>query len=75
MLSPPAKPPDPVVSDPAHRHVLRFAPVETIDDPLRREALAAAQGRDLVQERVTRWMVFAAIVGALLFVLRCLAGC
>jgi hypothetical protein len=55
--------------------VLRFAPVETIDDPLRRDALAAAQGRDLVQERVTRWMVFAAIVGALLFVLRCLVGC
>jgi hypothetical protein len=75
MLSPHNKPPAPVVSDPAHRHVLRFAPVETIDDPLRREALAAAQGRDLVQERVTRWMVFAAIVGALLFVLRCLVGC
>lgn len=75
MLSPHNKPPDPVVSDPAHRHVLRFAPVETIDDPLRRECLNAANGRDLVQERVTRWMVFAAIVGALAFVLRCLVGC
>lgn len=63
--------PPPVVSDVRSRHVLSFAPVETIDDPLRRECLDSANGVDLVQRRVTRIAVLAAIVVALAFVLRC----
>ena len=58
-------------------HALSFAPVETIEDPRRHDRLAieAANGRDLVQDRVTRAVCFGAVVLALLFVARCLLGC
>ena len=51
---------------------LDVVPVSMVEDEARREALAAANGRDLVQERVTRWMVVLAIVGLLAFVIACI---
>ena len=35
-------------------HALQFAPVDTIDDPARRDRLAAANGVDLVKRKWTR---------------------
>lgn len=67
--------PPPVVSDVRSRHVLRFAPVETIDDPLRRDALDAAHGVDLTRRRVQRALATAGTIVLLLVVVRCLLGC
>ena len=54
---------------------LDVLPVSMVEDEARREALAAANGRDLVQERVTQVVCFLAVVVALLAVVRLLCGC
>ena len=54
---------------------LDVVPVSMVEDEARREALAAANGRDLVQERVTQVVRFLAVVVALLAVVRLLCGC
>lgn len=54
---------------------LDVVPVSMVEDKARREALAAANGRDLVQERVTQVVRFLAVVVALLAVVRLLCGC
>lgn len=54
---------------------LDVVPVALVNDKAREDGLAAANGRDLVQERVTHVVRVAAIVFALLFVIRCLCGC
>ncbi len=55
---------------------LDVRPIELYrDEPGRAEALGAANGRDLVGERVTRAVCLGAVVLALLFVARCLTGC
>lgn len=64
----------PVLSDPATRHMLRFAPVDTIPDRERRDALDAANGVDLVMRRVGRIAAALASVIAVAAVVRCLVG-
>ena len=54
---------------------LDVVPVSMVEDDARREALAAANGRDLVQERVTQVVRFLAVLVALLAVVRLLCGC
>lgn len=54
---------------------LQLVPVDTIDDPARREALAAADGVDLVQRRWTRFLRYATGVLALYLLARLLTGC
>lgn len=56
-------------------HALRFAPVETIADPARREALDAADGADLVKRRWTRILKIATAVLALYIVIQLFTGC
>ena len=55
-------------------HALSFAPVDTIDDPARREALLAASGVDLVQRRWTRIFAWLGVAVALWIALH-LVGC
>ncbi len=64
----------PVVDDPRERHMLRFAPVDTIPDKDRRDALDAANGVDLVMRRVGRIAAVVASVVAVAVVVRCLVG-
>jgi hypothetical protein len=54
---------------------LSLVPVDTLDDPARREALAAADGVDLVQRRWTRFLRYATGVLALYLLARLLVGC
>ncbi len=54
---------------------LRLVPVATIDDPARREALAAADGVDLVKHRWTRFLRYATGVLGLYLLARLLVGC
>ncbi len=56
-------------------HALSFAPVESIDDPARREALLAASGVDLAQRRWTRFLRYATAALGLYVVVRLLTGC
>lgn len=56
-------------------HALSFAPVDTIADPARREALDAADGADLVLRRWTRIARWAVLVLAVLAGARGLLGC
>lgn len=58
-------------------HALSFAPVETIEDPARhdREALAAADGADLVLRRWTRIGRYAVVALGLFLAARLLVGC
>ena len=56
-------------------HALSFVPVDTIDDPGRREALLAASGVDLVQRRWTRFLRYATAALGLYVVARLLTGC
>lgn len=58
-------------------HALSFAPVETIEDPARhdREALAAADGADLVLRRWTRIGRYAVVALGLFLAVRLLVGC
>ena len=55
-------------------HVLSFAPVDTIADPARREALDAADGADLVQRRWGRIFAWLGVAVALWIALH-LVGC
>lgn len=54
---------------------LDVVPVSMVEDATRREALAAANGRDLVQERVSQVVRFLGVVVLLLAIVRCLVGC
>jgi len=54
---------------------LDVVPVTMVEDATRREALAAANGRDLVQERVSQVVRFLGVVVLLLAIVRCLVGC
>lgn len=54
---------------------LDVVPVTMIENDTRREALAAANGRDLVQERVTQVVRFLGVVVLLLAAVRLLVGC
>ena len=55
---------------------LDVRPIELYrDEPGRAEALGAANGRDLVTERINIVAGLAAVVVALVFVLACLTGC
>ena len=54
---------------------LQLVPVDTIDDPARREALAAADGVDLVKRRWTRFLRYATGVLGLYLLARLLTGC
>ena len=55
---------------------LDVRPIELYrDEPGRAEALGAANGRDLVLERINIVAGLAAVVVALVFVLACLSGC
>ena len=54
---------------------LQLVPVDTIDDPARREALAAADGVDLVQRRWTRFLRYATAALGLYLLARLLVGC
>lgn len=54
---------------------LDVVPVVLVTDKAREEGLAAANGRDLVQERVTQVVRLLAFVALLLFVVRALLGC
>ena len=55
---------------------LDVRPIELYrDEPGRAEALGAANGRDLVLERINLVAGLAAVVVALVFVLACLTGC
>ena len=54
---------------------LQLVPVDTIDDPARREALAAADGVDLVKRRWTRFLRYATGVLGLYLLARLLVGC
>ncbi len=56
-------------------HALRFAPVETINDPARREALDAADGVDLVQRRWGRILKIATAVLAFYIAIQLFTGC
>lgn len=55
-------------------HALSFVPVDTIDDPARREALLAASGVDLVQRRWGRIFAWLGVAVALWIALH-LVGC
>lgn len=57
------------------RTEVSFAPVDTINDPLRREALDAADGADLVQRRWTRILKIVTLVLGLCVFARMLTGC
>lgn len=54
---------------------LDVRPIELQDEPGRADALAAANGRDLVAERINLVAGLAALVGLLAFVAACLTGC
>lgn len=54
---------------------LDVRPIELQDEPGRADALAAANGRDLVAERINIVAGLAALVGLLAFVAACLTGC
>lgn len=54
---------------------LDVVPVTMIENDTRREALAAANGRDLVHERVTQVVRFLGVVVLLLAAVRLLVGC
>ena len=54
---------------------LDVRPIELQDEPGRADALAAANGRDLVLERINLVAGLAALVGLLAFVAACLTGC
>ena len=55
-------------------HALSLVPVDTLDDPARREALDAADGVDLVQRRWTRIFAWLGVAVALWIALH-LVGC
>lgn len=55
--------------------MLRFAPVETIDDPDRADRLAAANGVDLVKRKWTRIAWGALLAVALFIAAHILVGC
>ena len=63
-----------IVSDPSTRHMLRFAPVETIADRERQDALDSANGVDLVMRRWARILGAAGSVAAVAVVVKCLVG-
>jgi hypothetical protein len=63
-----------ILSDPSTRHMLRFAPVQTIADPDRRDALDSANGVDLVMRRWARILGALGSVGLVAVVVRCLVG-
>lgn len=67
-------PPRAILSDPSTRHMLRFAPVQTIADPDRRDALDSANGVDLVMRRWARILGALGSVGLVAVVVRCLVG-
>lgn len=54
---------------------LDVRPIELQDEPGRADALAAANGRDLVLERINIVAGLAALVGLLAFVAACLTSC
>ena len=54
--------PPPVVSDVRTRHMLSFAPVSTIEDQARRDALDSANGVDLALRFWTRFALTVALV-------------
>ena len=57
-------------------HALSFVPVDTIDDPARRDRLAAANGVDLVKRKWTRifaWLGLAVALWIALHLLGCAA--
>ena len=56
-------------------HALQFAPVDTIDDPARRDRLAAANGVDLVKRKWTRFLRYATAALGLYLLARLLVGC
>lgn len=56
-------------------HALSFVPVDTINDPARREALLAASGVDLVQRRWTRFLRYMTALLGLYVLARLLTGC
>lgn len=53
---------------------LDVVPVVLVTDKAREEGLGAANGRDLVLERINIVAGLAALVGLLVFVLACLMG-
>ena len=63
-----------IVSDPSTRHMLRFAPVETIADRERQDALDSANGVDLVMRRWARILGVCGSVAVMAVVVRCLVG-
>lgn len=56
-------------------HALQFAPVDTIDDPARRDRLAAANGVDLVKRKWTRIARYFVAAVAIYAAIHLLSGC
>lgn len=54
---------------------LDVRPVDLLEDRARAEALAAANGDDLLRDRINRVATVAGLVVLLAFVVRCLTGC